>query len=109
MTELFVSRTCIAYPPHGAAFMTRIGVFPPMSADQQVWQCKLSLDKILDEERIAFGADQWQALQAGMQMAWLELTLKTATGWRFSWWNGESMDVDELLPQWGKEVAPKFP
>jgi hypothetical protein len=33
---------------------------------------------------------------------------KTAVGWRFSWFDGESMEPDDLLPYWGQEVAPKL-
>jgi hypothetical protein len=109
MTDLFVSRTCTAYPPQGPAFLVEIGVFPPVATEQRGWQCKLSLDGVLDEERLAFGVDQWQALQMGMQMVWLEITFKAAMGWRFGWFNGESMDLAELLPHWGRQVAPTFP
>jgi hypothetical protein len=109
MTEPIVSRACIAYPPGGPAFSTRIGVLPPTVDERQAWQCKLSVDGVLDEERIAFGADAWQALQMGMHMAWIELTLKTALGWRFGWPDGTGMALDELLPPWGVERAPKFP
>jgi hypothetical protein len=28
--------------------------------------------------------------------------------WRFSWFDGESMDPDELLPHLGQESAPKL-
>lgn len=108
MTELFVSRVCTAYPPQGQAFVARIGVFAPAETEQQAWQCKLSLDGILDEERLGFGVDQWHALQMGMQMVWVELSFKAKIGWRFTWSNGEHMHIDELLPHWGEEVPPKF-
>ena len=108
MTELFVSRVCTVYPPQGEAFVARVGVFAPVATERQAWQCKLSLDGILDEERLGVGVDQWHALHMGMQMVWLELSLKAAMGWRFAWSNGEHMDIDELLPHWGREVATKF-
>lgn len=108
MTELLVSRVCTAYPPQGPPFLARIGVFSPVVTEHQAWECKLSLDGILDDERNGFGVDQWDALQMGMQMIWVELSLKTKMGWRFAWSNGENMEIDELLPLWGKEVASKF-
>lgn len=108
MTDLFVSRTCFAHPPDRTSFSVQIGVFAPVSTEQQSWHCKLSLDGLLDEERLAFGIDQWQALQMGMQMVWLEVTLKTAMGWRFAWSNGDNMAPGALLPHWGTELAPKF-
>lgn len=108
MTELFVSRKCIVHPPQTPGFSIQIGVFPPAFTEDQAWQCKLSLEGIQDEDRVAYGVDQWQALQMGMQMIWIELSLKTAMGWRFSWLDGESMEPDEILPPWGREVAPEL-
>lgn len=108
MTELFVSRKCTVHSPQGPEFSVQIGVFAPGPIADRAWQCKLSLEGILDEDRVAYGVDQWHALQMGMQMIWMELSLKTAVGWRFSWFDGESMEPDELLPHWGQEVAPKL-
>jgi hypothetical protein len=62
MTELFVSRICTAYPPQGQAFVARIGVFAPAETEQQAWQCKLSLDGILDEERLGFGVATFERM-----------------------------------------------
>lgn len=107
MTELFVSRKCTVYSPQGPEFSVQIGVFAPGTIADRAWQCKLSLEGILDEDRVAYGVDQWHALQMGMQI-WMELSLKTAVGWHFSWFDGESMEPDELLPHWGQEVAPKL-
>jgi len=108
MTELFVSRKCTAHPPQGSGFSVQLGVFAPAATADRGWQCKLSLEGIQDEDRVAYGIDQWHALQMGMQMIWIELSLKTTMGWRFSWFDGESMEPDELLPHWGQEVAPKL-
>ena len=106
MTELFVSRVCTVYPPDGPEFVARIGVFAPVETEQQAWQCRLSLDGILNQERLGFGVGQWPALQMGMQMVWLELSLKAKMGWRFAWSNGESMEIRELPPQWGGGSGP---
>ena len=108
MSGLFVSRKCTAYAPQGPEFSVQIGIFAPALNEDQAWQCKLSLDGIMDADRVAYGVDQWHALQMGMQMIWVELTLKTAMGWRFSWFDGENMEPDELLPHWGREVAPEL-
>lgn len=101
-----VSRDCQVQPPGGPAFFTRVGVQQPVQKDGKWWECKLSLPGILEDDRVAFGVDEWDALQAGMQLVWIELDHKAKTGWEFSWWNGETTDVDQLLSQWGRELRP---
>jgi hypothetical protein len=108
MTELFVSRGCIVHPPQGSKFSVQIGIFAPAATADLIWQCKLSLEGILEEERVAYGVDRWHALQMGIQIIWIEISLKTAMGWHFFWLDGKSMEPDELLPLWGQEVAPKL-
>ncbi|WBS00626.1 hypothetical protein OU994_20175 [Pseudoduganella sp. SL102] len=102
-----VSRGCQVLAPGRPIFFARVGVFRPTQVEGKWWQCKLSLPGIVDDERVAFGCDEWDALQAGMQMVWIELDHKARTGWTFTWWNGESSDVNQLLPHWGRELHPR--
>jgi hypothetical protein len=107
MNDPIVTRECEVKPPSGMSFHTRVGVMRPVQRDGKWWECKLSLPGILEDERIAFGIDEWDALQQGMQLLWIELDHKAKTGWHFSWWNGESSDVNQLLPHWGRELHPQ--
>ncbi|MBB6132666.1 hypothetical protein HD842_000777 [Massilia aurea] len=101
MTELFISRKCMVHPPQGSEFSVLIGVFAPEVTADQAWHCQLSFEGIQDKDRFAYGVDQRHALQMGVEMFWVELSFKTAMGWRFSWFGDERMEPDELLPHWG--------
>jgi hypothetical protein len=102
-----VSRGCQVQPPGRPAFFTKVGVMRPTQKDGKWWECRLSLPGILADERVALGADEWGALQMGMQLVWIEIDHKAQTGWQFFFWNGESSDVDQLLPHWGRELRPR--
>jgi hypothetical protein len=108
MTPLFVGIDCKACPPGGTPFEVRIGVCQPVPQEDHSWRCDLYLGDILREERCNFGLDEWSALQAGMQMVWIELAFRKSIGWRFEFWGGETTDVDVLLPQWGRALRPQF-
>lgn len=108
VTRLFVGRDCRAHPPGGPPFEVRVGGCQPVPQEDHCWRCELYLGDILREERAGFGADEWSALQAGMQMVWIELAFRKSVGWRFEFWEGESADVDELLPHWGQALPSRF-
>ncbi|QBE64909.1 DUF6968 family protein [Pseudoduganella lutea] len=108
VSQLFIGRDCKAYPPGREPFEVKVGIYQPVPQADHSWRCDLYLGDILKDERCGLGVDEWSALQAGMQMVWLELAFRKSVGWHFEFWDGQSDDVDELLPQWGQCLPSGF-
>lgn len=105
MDNVIVKRKCTAISPDGERVDTFVGLRKPQKSEQQHWDCKLDFGALNFPERIAFGADEWQALQIGMHMMYVELNFKKMTGWNFYWFDGTTSDLEELWPYTSKNSS----
>jgi len=82
MTNPMIYRQCSAIDPYGIKTQVKVGVEHPEFKDG-VWSSKIQLGIILQDERRAYGADEWDAVQNAMCMVYLELRMLKAAGWNF--------------------------
>jgi hypothetical protein len=103
-SELYISRQCEVHAPGAQPFTTVVGILKPQQLDKWKWKCTLYLGEISNEERHAIGIDAWHAIQSGMQMVFIELEFRQLQGWKFLWFEGDSDDLEELLPPVGRAL-----
>ena len=103
MTKLMLYRECKAIDVNGKESQVKVGVEQPKCLNG-VWNCKVVLGVILQDQRHAYGADAWDAVQKAMVMVYLELRVQKLAGWKFLWFNDETDDLTVLLPDFGKST-----